>query len=192
MLLSLIMMSQVFLCEELRSSSTFLSLFTSLSLSRSRSLDLSLSLCFFDFFFDFPCREGRPDRFWDPSRPPRAGDVVPGPPVCVVERGANDGGWLNLSATAASWLSQSRPLESLLTSESGSKGRGISSAGNWEVEDVSPPAWELEESFPLEELSLPLTSPDDLLARCDILGFLLARGSMKSAAGRFCWMEDRL
>ncbi len=184
-LLSLVVMSQGFLWSKPRSS-TLLS-FTSRSRSLSFSLDLSLSLCFLDFFLDLPCREGWALWVWDTSRLLRAGDVELSPSSCIVVRGANDGGWLSLSATAASWLSQSRPLESLLTSERGSKGRGISNGGKWELDDVSA-GWELEESFPLDELSLPLMSPVDLLARCDILGFLLARGSINSA-GRFCWIR---
>lgn len=50
----------------------------------------------------------------------------------------------------------------------------------------APPASPL----PFEELNLPLTGAvATLLVRCDILGFLLARGSMKSAAGRF-WEKN--
>ncbi len=182
-LLSLVMMSQGFLWSKPRSSTLLSFMFR--SRSPSFSLDLSLSLCFLDFFLDLPCREGWALWVWDTSRLLRAGDMALSPSSCVVERGANNGGWLSLSATAASWLSQSRPLESLLTSERGSKGRGISNGGKLELDDVSAD-WELDKSFPLDELSLPLMSPVDLLARCDILGFLLARGSMNSA-GRFCW-----
>lgn len=72
----------------------------------------------------------------------------------------------------------------------------MSSTGScWEL-DATPgsdaesaaPAWAAPASpLPLERLSLPLTGGVAvLLARCDILGFLLARGSMKSTAGRFC------
>lgn len=190
-LLLLVVMSQGFFWSKPRSSSTLLSFFMSRSRSLSFSLDLSLSLCFLDFFFDLPCREGWALWVWDPSRLLWARDVEPRLSSCVVEWGGNEGGWLSLSATAASWLSQSLPLESLLTSERGSKGRWISSKGNWELDDVSADC-ELDESFPLDELSLPFMSPVDLLARCDILGFLLARGSMNSVAGRFCWIQSMM
>lgn len=73
----------------------------------------------------------------------------------------------------------------------------MSSTGScWELDAVlvsdtetAAPAWAPPASpLPLEKLILPLTGGVTvLLARCDILGFLLARGSMKSVAGRFCY-----
>lgn len=105
------------------------------------------------------------------------------------------GGWPSLSDEAASWESQSLPLwlESLLTSDSASKGRGMSSTGScWELDavlgsDAESAAAAPASPLPLEKLSLPLTGGVTvLLVRCDIRGFLLARGSMKSIAGRFC------
>lgn len=62
------------------------------------------------------------------------------------------------------------------------------------LSDIEPatPAWVVPASpLPLEELSLPLTGAVAvLLVRCDILGFLLVRGSMKSEAGRF-WQNRK-
>lgn len=182
----LVVTSQDFLPSEPQFSPPFLSFFSPFSLSLSFSLVLSLSLCFLDFFLDFPCREGGVIQPWGLSWLLGAGDVEPGPAAGCRELPVKVVGWLSRSATAASWLSQSRPLwlESLLTSDSGSKGRGISSSGSCILE-LSPAAWETEESFPLEELNFPLIGGAPLLIRCDILGFLLAKGSMKSAADLF-------
>lgn len=58
-------------------------------------------------------------------------------------------------------------------------------------ETATPACAPPDSPLPLEELSLPLTGAvAALLARCDILGFLLARGSIKSAAGRF-WQKKK-
>ena len=69
------------------------------------------------------------------------------------------GGWLSLSATAASRGSGSRPLwlESLLTSERGSKGRASSSRGPGAHDDDVTPSAPPPASFPF---SLPLIVPD--------------------------------
>lgn len=196
------LISQALLGSGRCSSRLFLSFSFSCSFSLTRSLSLffSLSLCFFDFFLDLLLADERllsAGPSWT---------KCPGDDVTMLGAGStadaekSEGGWLSLSDTAVSWESQSLPLwlESLLTSDSASKGRGMSSTGSgWELDDVplsdvetasvcAPPASPL----PLEELSLPLTgAAAALLARCDILGFLLTRGSMKSAAGRF-WQKN--
>lgn len=179
-----------------RSSWTFLSLFfrCSLSFALPRSLVFSLSLCFLDFFLDLLFKEA--GQSWATFRM-----VCPGEDVLMLEVDIvadpkeRDGVWQSLSTV--SWESQSRPLwlESLLTSESASNGRGMSNAGSgWELDvtpvsgtETDPPDWAAPASaFPLDEPSLPFTGAvAALLVRCDILGFLLTRGSMKSAAGRF-------
>lgn len=166
--------------------------------SFSLYLLFSLSLCFFDFFLDLLLQDGGGLFSWGPSRTVCPGEDVPMlGAVSIVEPENSEGGWLSLSDAVVSWESQSLPLwlESLLTSDSASKGRGMSSTGScWKL-DVMPPS-DIETAtpacappaspLPLEELSLPLTGAvAALLARCDILGFLFTRGSMKSAAGRF-------
>lgn len=170
------------------------------SFTRAFSFSLSLffpfSLFFFGFFRDLLLDEGLAS--WRLAGIMRAGDDV----LCVgstAELENTGGGWLSLSDEAVSWESQSLPLwlESLLTSDNASKGRGMSSTGScWELDAVpvsdtetATPAWAPPASpLPLEKLSLSLTGcVTVLLARCDILGFLLARGSMKSIAGRFCY-----
>lgn len=165
--------------------------------SFSRSLLFSLSLCFFDFFLDL-LLQGAGLPAWG-----RGGAVFSGDNVTELHVGSaaeldtSEGGWLSLSEAAVSWGSQSLPLwlESLLTSDSASNGRGISSRGRcWMLDAMAESDTETETAagalaaspLPQEELSLPLTgAAGALLARCDILGFLLMSGSMKSAAGRF-------
>lgn len=165
--------------------------------SFSLSLLFSLSLCFFDFFLDL-LLQGVGLLSWGPSRTVCPGDDEPVLGIeSVTELENSEGGWLSLSEAVVSWESQSFPLwlESLLTSESASKGRGMSSTGSCWMLDVTAPS-DMETAtpacappvspLPQEELSLPLTGAvAALLARCDILGFLLIRGSIKSAAGRF-------
>lgn len=167
------------------------------SFSFSLSLLFSLSLCFFDFFLDLLLQcAGLLSR--GPGRTVWPGDDVAAlRDVSAAELHTSKGGWLSLSEAAVSWGSQSLPLwlESLLTSESASKGRGISSMGRcWmldvmaasDAETATPACAPVASPLPQEELSRPLTGAvGALLARCDILGFLLARGSIKSAAGRF-------
>lgn len=185
------LVSQALLGSDTHSSRLFLSFSCSFSLTFSLSLLFSLSLCFLDFFLDLVFKEE--------ELLSRGASRI----VCLGEDvWGSEGGWLNLSGTADSWESQSRPLllESLLTSDNASKGRGMSSMGScWELDGVPPSGAEpttpdgvLPASpLPLEELILPLTGGvAALLARCDILGFLLASGSMKSAAGRF-WRKQK-
>lgn len=179
----------------LSSQSSWLFSFTR-AFSFSLSLFFPFSLFFFGFFRDLLLEEGLAS--WRPAGTARAGDGV----LRVgssAELDNTGGGWLSLSEEAVSWESQSLPLwlESLLTSDNASNGRGMSSTGScWELDAVpgsdtetATPAWAPPASpLPLEKLSLPLTGGVTvLLARCDILGFLLARGSMKSIAGRFCY-----
>lgn len=55
-----------------------------------------------------------------------------------------------------------------------------------DVETAMPTCAPAASPLPQEKLSLPFTGAvGALLARCDILGFLLTSGSMKSVAGRF-------
>lgn len=55
-----------------------------------------------------------------------------------------------------------------------------------EAETATPACAPAASPLPQVEPSRPLTGAVGALqARCDILGFLLTRGSMKSAAGRF-------
>lgn len=163
--------------------------------SFARSLFFPFSLCFFGFFRDLLLDERLAS--WRPAGIVRPGDDVLRV-VSTAELENTGGGWLSLSEEAMSWESQSRPLwlESLLTSDNASNGRGMSSTGScWELDAMPPSDTETAtpacpppaSPLPLEKLSLPLTGGVTvLLARCDILGFLLARGSMKSVAGRFC------
>lgn len=72
----------------------------------------------------------------------------------------------------------------------------MSSTGScWELDvvplsDMEAAAAAAAAAFPLDELSLPFTGAvAALLTRCDILGFLLTKGSMKSGAGRF-WQKE--
>lgn len=163
----------------------------------SLSLLFSLSLCFFDFFLDL-LLVGAGLLSRGPGRAVCPGDDVPALRAgSAAELDTSEGGWLSLSEAAVSWGSQSLPLwlESLLTSDSASKGRGISSMGRcWmlditaasDTETATPACATAASPLPQEELSLPLTGAVvALLARCDILGFLLRSGSIKSAAGRF-------
>ena len=198
------LISQALFGSGTHSTGLFLSFTFSFTLSFTLSLSLlfSLSLCFLDFFLDLLLQdEGLLSL--GPSSAGCPGDDVPMlGAVSTVEAEKSEGGWLSLSDTAVSWESQSLPLwlESLLTSDSASKGRGMSSTGSgWEldvvplsdIETATPPCAPPASPLPLEELSLPLTGAvAALLARCDILGFLFARGSMKSAAGRF-WQRNR-
>lgn len=159
----------------------FLSLF---SFSGSLFLDLSLSLCFLDFL-DLPCSDGELLRPFDPSRLQGAEGVEPNIASVCRELAVMAVVWLSRSATAASWPSQSRPLwlESLLTSDSGSRCWERARSGSGTLDKP-------HESFPFEEFIFPLTgAADPLLIRCDILGFLLARGSIKSSVVLFCRTE---
>lgn len=165
-----------FSCNLSLSSTPSLCLF---SFSGSRFLTLSLSLCFLDFL-DLPGSDGELLRSFVPSRLQGAKDVEPNTgsvcrelPVKAV--------WLSLSATAASWPSQSRPLwlESLLTSDSGSRCWERASSGSGALDKP-------HESFPFEVFNFPLMGADPLLIRCDILGFLFAKGSIKSSVVLFC------
>lgn len=167
-------------CSRSLSGTPFLSL---LSFSGSLFRDLSLSLCFFDFL-DLLCSKTVLLRSFDPSRQQDGKAVEPGTAsvcVCVCrELPVKAGVWLSLSATAASWPSQSLPLwlESLLTSDSGSICCDSSSMGSGVLDKP-------HESFPFEAFSFPLMGAEPLLIKCDILGFLLARGSIKSSVGLF-------
>lgn len=174
-------------------------LFLCFSLPFSLALLFSLSLCFFDFFLDLLLKD-KELLSCGPFGTVCAEDALTLGAAAAVEAEKTGGGWPSLSDTAISWESQSRPLwlESLLTSDSTSKGRGRSSTGRGCEPDVTPPS-DIDAAtpdfappgspLPLEELSLPFTGTvAALLARCEILGFLLTRGSIKSAAGRF-WQE---
>lgn len=165
--------------------------------SFSLSLLFSLSLCFFDFFLDL-LLQGAGLLSRGPGRAVCPGDDVPALRAGrAAELDTSEGGWLSLSEAAVSWGSQSLPLwlESLLTSDSASKWRGISSIGRcWmldvmaasDAETAAPACAPAASPLPQEEPSLPFTGADGaLLARCDILGFLLTSGSIKSTAGRF-------
>ena len=193
------LISQARLGSGTRCSRLFLSFSFPGSLSLTLSLLFSFSLCFFDFFLDLLLKDERL-LSRSPSRTECPGDDVLklGTVSAVDMVAATEGGH---SATTVSWESQSLPLwlESLLTSDSASKGRGMSSTGScWELEVTPPSAMETTSAcappaspFPLEELIFPLTGAGvALLARWDILGFLLASGSVKSAAGRF-WQRKK-
>lgn len=175
-------------------------LFFSFPLPFSLSLLFSLSLCFLDFFLDLLFKDEELLSCCGPFSTVCPVEVVLMLGAGATDAGNNEGGWLSLSDTAISWESHSRPLwlESLLTSDSASKGRGMSSTGSGCELDVMPPS--ATDAAPtdfapavspllLEKLSLPFTGAVAvLLVRCDILGFLLTRGSIKSAAGRF-WQK---
>lgn len=136
------------------------------------SATLSLSLCFLDFFLDLPCDE----LLWGLLG--WAQSVSRGRLRCVV--GAEE---------ATSPRSQSRPLwlRSLLASARGSWALwGSSLVGRWMSVPAGGPGVGSRASRLWGRPSFPLTVGWALWVKCDILGFLLARGSMKSGGcGRF-------
>lgn len=133
-------------------------------------LSFSLSLCFLDFFLVFTYELQ----------------------LCLLVWGQSvDKGWVSLSAVSG--LSQSLPLwvRSLLTSERGSWGLGSSNTGRLELEltdsGTAGGRTGAGASFPLEEFSFPLKVGWVLWAKCEILGFLLARGSINSRGWDRFW-----